>query len=153
MNRDNFFEQVNLALDERRDPIDDARVRSWLVEHPEDLETLERLRRILDGLAEPSRTRKRGIVRRVASILVLAAATLAIVLWVQGSHSEAPSDTPEAAAHIFHYRLSVETETPTRRTVRTATPSGRTVRSIDRTPDDTETDTRVVIFNSERIAP
>ena len=153
MNRDDFFEQVNLALDDRRDPIDDVRVRAWLIEHPEDFEALERLRTTLDHLASTSHPRTPDLIRRVASIaaLVVATASVSLLAW-KGVRTE-PVGSPQAAAHIYHFRISVVTETPTGRTVTTSTPSGRTVRSVDRSNKDAETDTRVVIFNTERVEP
>ena len=68
--------RVQTALDERRDPLVDDEVRSWLLEHPDDALALSGLRA---ALLETERADNSLRARRRSSVAPLAAAAFALV--------------------------------------------------------------------------
>ncbi|MCC6407459.1 MAG: hypothetical protein IT453_09845 [Planctomycetes bacterium] len=102
-----FWNAVNAALDERRDPLADERVQDELAEHPERLDELLVLQRRLPLL---SRAPER---RRVTPFVVAAAGLLALgvglaVAWIRGaSEPQASIMQPHDPGDIVDFRLEV----------------------------------------------
>ena len=89
--RERLWERVNLALDERRDPLEDALVQRLVAERPELADELVRLQERLATLrARPKRA------WRVAAILVAFAAAISVLFALRN----APSSDPTPAAAI-----------------------------------------------------
>ncbi len=114
--RDLFWERVDAALDERRDPLDDVEVQRLVAERPELLDELAHLQATLAHL--PSATTQRSR-RRVASLAfaALLAVTVATAWWLRRERREplvALVTTPangESRVLSFHAEVVVENST------------------------------------------
>jgi hypothetical protein len=138
---DSFWEQVNAALDARRDPLEDPRVQQLLTERPERFAQLAAMR---SGLARVARTgRRRVLLRTLAAAVVLIVAvplgprvtrqakgtqttTAAIATPDTGREHAAALEAPVAALQVLAFRAEVTVEGPQGR--RTTTFDGRRAR-------------------------
>jgi hypothetical protein len=77
MNDDAFWERVNAALDERRDPLEDPQIQRELDASPERLDELELLLRTAGALGQARPLARRG---RVAKALLVAGAAAVLAL-------------------------------------------------------------------------
>lgn len=91
LTRADFLAALHDALDERRDPLEDERVRDWLERHPEDLEEFSCLRASVVALERRAGTeRARRHARRLLLPLAAAAALLVLLLWPPRHFAPAP---------------------------------------------------------------
>lgn len=114
MDRERAWARVQTALDERRDPLDDALLCDWFAEHPAELEEYARLERRLDRLAanDTRAASTRTIAyprRRLLELAATFAATLVLLIAARRGAPEpaaiAPAtDLPEL--RIIDYRLT-----------------------------------------------
>ena len=144
MDEHGYRERLQACLDERRDPLDDAVLCDWLLEHPEHLEELARLRETLAVLESadpapatlaPPSDRRGGIGRgwkRVAAVAAVLA--LCVFGWRLLELSAPPPRTEEEVplvgivppGRVLDYRMSVVVERPSERVATTSSASGRT---------------------------
>ncbi len=74
LTREAFWERAQAAWDARRDPLDDPRLRLWLLSHPEELEVFARLRCRLQTLAAAPRPSAPSVTAPLSRRLLFAAA-------------------------------------------------------------------------------
>lgn len=122
-----FWERVNAALDDRRDPLDDAGIQAQLADSPELLEPLMVLRERLSALPHAARhpATRSTWQRRAAAAAALALLASAGWLALRG-RSPAPQPLPElrisvsgdaARANVLSFRATfVEDDGRTRTT-------------------------------------
>lgn len=87
-----FERRVQELLDARVDPLDDARVQDWLLEHPEALESFAGMRAValtLESAPPAAAPRPTGLPRRVLPWAAAAAAMLAVLPWLPGGEDAA----------------------------------------------------------------
>ncbi|MBL8749390.1 MAG: hypothetical protein JNK78_09520 [Planctomycetes bacterium] len=100
MNHATFVARVDECLDERRDPLDDAEVQAYLLEHPEHLDAIAELRACLRTVgtvaAPPARRRSKRFVAPAA--VVAAAAAIALVMRLVRSDDDTVT---RPVSHIF----------------------------------------------------
>ena len=96
--RESFWEHVNAALDERRDPLEDALVQECIADEPELALELARLSGRIEAL-HALRSRRRRRVAAIAATIVLAAAGVyeGIVRRVPQSSVTSVPATPESS--------------------------------------------------------
>ena len=144
-----LWELVQAALDERRDPLADARVQEQLAAEPERLEELLALRerlQLVGGAARPRRSRR---VAAAAALVLAGLGLIAAAFLLRGGSgsievahgasvpnqvAEAPAEAPvsdsgpASASRVLAFRAEVTHETPNGRTV-TVFDGSRTRRS------------------------
>jgi hypothetical protein len=131
-----FWERVHLALDERRDPLEDDGIQDAIASDPRLLDELLLLQLRLARL--PSARASRRVVRvAAAAAVVIAAASLAFTL--SRTHNEAVPAvartpiTPPARSEIIDFELTIVTERPGERDTVVIDRTGtRRTREIDR---------------------
>ena len=147
--RDVFWERVNAALDERRDPLDDPEVQVLVADEPEFVPEfvadLARLRTRLGELSKSRRQRPRRVAGMAAAAIVGLAGVFA--LWREWSRSTPSTDLaksfPMAASDlpalgVLAFRAEVVVDGPSGRTINRF--DGTRVRTIreTRSPSSTE---------------
>ena len=126
MERDAAWTRVQLALDERRDPLEDERLQEWFAERPDELAALVRLESRLARLPAPRvdapMSPTRPVARLVATVAagVLVTAGLVALLVARGKRGADPlppvaDDGTSFAARVVDYRLSVTRDSGDRR--------------------------------------
>lgn len=102
--RDEFWDHVNAALDERRDPFADPRVQRAVLEQSELLFELERLDRRLTFAGSPARRGSLALTLTAAALLV------AIGAWALRPERRAESarvaESPVPSARVLSSRIS-----------------------------------------------
>ena len=138
-NREQYWEQIQDLLDERRDPFDDEEVTAWLLEHPEELDAVVRMRTALSIL---ERAPRRASGWRTIGLPIAAGIAGLLLLWRFAENGPPPPPVvaqaapPGTGSRIIDVRLSVMTESANRRI--TTVFDGETYsRQVDRFPDET----------------
>lgn len=113
-----FWERVHLALDERRDPLEDEGVQDAIAGEPALLDELEVLRARLRALP-PQRARSRRSLAAMAAAAVIAAGAIALYLLRAPSAAvgpiaelAAPTPTSFVRDEIVDFELTITTERP-----------------------------------------
>jgi len=120
--KEQYWERIQDLLDERRDPLGDEEVTAWLLEHPEELDGVIRMRA---ALAVLERTPRRVSRWRTIGLPIAAGIVGLLGLWgfaeSGGPAGELPSPPGAETARldrgprIIEFRLSIVTENPDRR--------------------------------------
>jgi hypothetical protein len=113
MDSERFWEWANSLLDQRRDPLEDERLREHLAEHPADLDALLSLRTDLARI-EPRREPVRR--RRAAAIAALTCVMLASIGAVWFLRPTSNSSPLLSSSRVIDFTLTVVRETPLERT-------------------------------------
>jgi hypothetical protein len=105
--REQFWSVVDEALDERREPREDALVQEWIADHADDRDELVRLMRGLGVLAS---SRPRG--RRTFAPLIAAAAVvvLGFHLWTRTEGRTRPPLRPRSRVLSFSIEVTRESD-------------------------------------------
>ncbi len=125
-----FWSQVQLALDERRDPLVDDAVLQGIVEDPK---RLQQLLGMLAQLEQLSRvTQRRPQLWPVRRIAVAAAVLIAVgggLVWFMQRGDIAPQPRPSLQSRVISVEWEFTTETPTSRRSVVITDRGLTARA------------------------
>ncbi len=111
-----FWSHVQIALDERRDPLEDDAVLEGIVAEPE---RLQKLLELLERLEQLSRVTRRWPLRRIA---VAAAALMAVgsgIFWFTQRAVGVPRPLPSLQGRVIsvEWEFSTQTSTSSRTTV------------------------------------
>jgi hypothetical protein len=106
--RNSFWEHVNAALDERRDPLEDALVQACIAEEPELALELARLHARIHALPVPAGRRRRRVAILAGAVLLVAVGAYGIrVAMRQPGVLDAPrTTTPSAGSDAVAVRSS-----------------------------------------------
>ncbi len=104
MNHASFLTRMHECLDERRDPLDDAEVQAFLLEHPEHLAAIAELRACLHSIDRESLRAASAADRTMPNVrrrqhLVALAATAAVVALTLLLVRDRGADRP--VSHVF----------------------------------------------------
>jgi hypothetical protein len=122
---DTFWDAVHAALDDRRDPLDDERVRAMLDAAPERRDALLRLEGRLAGVAAFTVPAAK---RHLPPIVVVASAAAALVVavvayaWWNRDAGTTPAPSPRPVCEVLHFERDFTFHA--RRTVVTPPASG-----------------------------
>jgi hypothetical protein len=114
--RDGLWAAAHAALDARRDPLDDPRVRAGCGAFPAEA---ERLARLLERLALVGAPAARPAARRAALLAVAGAlCALALARALAGAGAQPrPTAAPVAQGEVLRYRMTLSTVDPRGRRV------------------------------------
>ena len=117
-----FWSQVQLALDERRDPLADGAILEGIVESPERLhkvlgmlERIEQLARVTDNRAphESDRWPQRLPVRRIAVAAAVLIAAGSSLFWFTQHENIVPQPATSLQSRVISIEWEISTQTPT----------------------------------------
>lgn len=121
-----FWSHVQIALDERRDPLEDDAVLEGIVAEPE---RLQQLLKMLARIEQISRATRRWPMRRIA---VAAAALIAAgsgIVWFAQREVGVPRHKPSLQGRVMSVEWECSTQTPTSRRTTVITDRGLTARA------------------------
>ena len=107
---DELWAQVQRALDERRDPLQDSRVQELLVEAPQRLRALELLLERIPRIGVPAQPRR---VRRSAAAQALVISTAAmLIFWLARGSAPGVASPRPPDERVIRFKFELTTETP-----------------------------------------